>query len=204
MSIKTFITFVFGISHMKITFITPFFYPVMGGVENHVYYLAKELIKKGHEVEVFTSDLERNSKLLNKEEVYDEIKITRFKTLFRIGDFGSFFPGMFKAIKNSDSDIFHFHVYRHPLNFGVLFTKKPCILTPHWPNYPKELRKAYINVLINLFDKYIGKSMLKKFTRILAITGSEITWFKEKFGLQQEQLILLPNGAPSSNLRKSK
>src|SRR3989344_836859 len=202
MSIKTFITFVFGISHMKITFITPFFYPVMGGVENHVYYLAKELIKKGHEVEVFTSDLERNSKLSNKEEVYDEIKITRFKTLFRIGDFGSFFPGMFKAIKVSDSDIFHFHVYRHPLNFGVLFTKKPCLLTPHWPNYPKELRKFYVNILIKVFDKLLGKFILKKFDKILSITDLETYWFKDKFNLPADKFELLPNGIPSSYLKK--
>ena len=189
---------------MKILFVTPFFYPVMGGAENHVFYLAQELIKKGHQVEVFTSDLERKGKIKEQEETYKGIHVRRFKTWFRIGDFGSFFPSVFKAIKQSDADVIHMHCYRHAFNLAVSKTQQPCLLTPHWPNYPKELRKAYINVLINLFDKYIGKSMLEKFTRILAITGSEITWFKEKFGLQQEQFILLPNGVPSSYLRKRK
>ena len=77
----------------------------MGGAENHVFYLAQELIKKGHEIEVFTSDLDRKGKIKELEETYQGIKIRRFKTLFRIGDFGSFFPSVFKAIKESESDI---------------------------------------------------------------------------------------------------
>jgi len=187
---------------MKITFVTPFFYPVMGGAENHVFYLAQELIKKGHEVEVFTSDLDRKGKIKESEETHQGIKIRRFKTWFRIGDFGSFFPGIFKAIKESDSDIIHMHCYRHPFNSAAFSTKKPVILTPHYPNYPKELRKKYINLLIALFDRLIGKPVLKRCNKILVITEIEREWLKEKFHVPQEKIILLPNGIPHSYLKK--
>jgi glycosyltransferase involved in cell wall biosynthesis len=40
---------------MKIVFITRFFYPHIGGVEKHCLKLGRELIRKGHKVEVVTS-----------------------------------------------------------------------------------------------------------------------------------------------------
>ncbi len=37
---------------MKILQTPARFYPYVGGVENYVYYLSKELVKRGHEVKV--------------------------------------------------------------------------------------------------------------------------------------------------------
>ena len=187
---------------MKITFVTPFFYPVMGGAENHVFYLAQELIKKGHEIEVFTSDLDRKGKIKELEETYQGIKIRRFKTLFRIGDFSSFFPSVMKSIKESDSDIIHMHCFRHPFNSAAFSTNKPVILTPHYPEYPKELRKKSTRFLIALFDKLIGKSVLKRCNKLLVITEIEKEWLKDKFKVPEDKITLLPNGIPKSYLKK--
>ena len=189
-------------NEMKITFVTPFFYQVMGGAENHVFYLAQELIKKGHQVEVFTSDLDRKGKLQQLQENHKGIKITRFKTWFRIGDFGSFFPSVMKAIKQSDADIIHMHCYRHPFNAAAFSTKRPVILTPHYPNYPKELRKTHINFLITLFDKLVGKPVLQRCNKILTITEIESQWLKERFHVSEDKIVLLPNGVPKSYLKK--
>src|SRR3989344_1292477 len=122
---------------MKVCFVTSYFHPVIGGAENHIYYISKELIKMGHEIEVFVSDSARNGTVKEKESIIDGIKVRRFKTLFKVSQSGVFFPGLYKAVKNSDADVFHVHGYRHPFNFIFWFTKKPCFITPHWPNYPK-------------------------------------------------------------------
>ena len=63
---------------MKICFIAPFFYPVKGGMEEHVLQLARGLIKKGHEVHVFTSNSSRSNKIGLSDEIYEGIKIKRF------------------------------------------------------------------------------------------------------------------------------
>ena len=55
---------------MRVVFITTYFYPVQGGVENHVVHIAEELVKAGHEVHVITSDRSQGRKF-PKEEVYD-------------------------------------------------------------------------------------------------------------------------------------
>ena len=40
---------------MNVALVAPYFHPHIGGVESHVLALARELVKKGHKIEVFTS-----------------------------------------------------------------------------------------------------------------------------------------------------
>ena len=188
---------------MKVVIITPFFYyPVTGGMEVHVYNIASNLVKKGYEVEIFTSDITREGKYLVHEDSFENIKIKRFKTWFRIGDFGSFFPSVFKAIKNSDADLFHVHSFRHPHNLIPFFTKKPVILTSHWPNYPYGLRKSWIDFFINIFDFLFGKLLLNRFDKIIAVCKPEIDWLISKFNIKDENIILIPNGIPIDQLKR--
>jgi len=187
---------------MKILFITNYFHPVMGGVENHVYNLSKELIKLGHSVEVWCSDRSRDNIILKNEDLLGKIKIRRFPALFKIGDFGVIFPGIFSELKNNNFDIIHVHVYRHIHNLTPLFTKTQCILTPHWPNYPKKLRSGTTNFLIEMFDYLLGKFILDKYKKILCITDLEKEWFIKKFKMKKSKLEIIPNGVSKKDLIK--
>jgi len=184
----------------KICFVTSFFHPVIGGVESHVYYLAKEFMKMGYDIEVFTSDCTRDAKIDVLEEEYEGIKIRRFKSLFRIGFGEMFMPKLFSAVKNSDADLFHVHVYRHSHNFIAFFTKKPSVLTPHWPIYRGQ-RKTSVQMLVDLVDISLGKYIMKKFKKIFVITGLEIPWV-ESFGVNSEDISLAPNAIPSNYFKK--
>src|SRR3989338_529626 len=135
---------------MKILYIVPFFYPVKGAAENHIYYLAKELVKKGHDVHVITSNLDRNSLIKKEFEIIDGIKIYRLKSYFRISNFVSFFPAVFTKINKFDYDILHIHGFRHPHNLIVFLTKKPKLITPHWPEYPSKVRGSFLDFLTKL------------------------------------------------------
>src|SRR3989344_9109499 len=154
---------------MKICIVSAYFYPVKGGAENHMYFIAQELIKRGHEVEVFVSDSSHEGKIWKKEEIIDKIKVKRFKTWFKISFSGMFFPGLYNAVKNSDADIFHVHGYRHPFNFVFWFTKKPCFLTPHWPVY-KGQRKNWQQFIVDSVDKYLGSYIFSKFSKVCVVT----------------------------------
>jgi len=184
---------------MKIIFVSPFFYPIDGGMEKHVLYLAEELVKKGHEVKVFTSNLSRTGKIETQEETYKGIKIKRFKSWFKIGDFGSFFPSVFKAVRKEKPDILHLHAYRHPHNL-LVFLFNNTIITPHYPNYPKGLRKKWLDFSIMLFDKTVGRLILKKAKKIIAVSKPEIDWLKEKFNIEDKNIKLIPNGIPKEQL----
>ena len=185
---------------MKITFIAPFFYPVEGGMEKHVFNLALEMRKLAHEVTILTTNLSRTKKIKIKEEVYKGIKIKRLNSWFKIGEFGSFFPSVYYEAIKDKSDIIHIHAYRHPSNLIALF-KKNVVITPHWPNYPNGLRKKWIEILILIFDKTIGKRVLKKSKFVFAVAEPEIEWIK-KFNINSDKIKLIPNGIPKSYLKK--
>ena len=185
---------------MKILYVVPYFYPVKGGAENHVYYLAKELVKKGHDITVLTSDLDRNTKISKSYEVIEGIKIKRLKTYFKIGNFVSFFPSVFTEFKKIDFDILHIHGYRHPHNFIIFFTKKPKVITTHWPEYPKEVRGTILSATASLFDTFLGKLILNKFNIICAVNKLEVDWYK-KFKINKNKIKITPNGIPKEYLK---
>jgi glycosyltransferase involved in cell wall biosynthesis len=184
----------------KICFITSFFYPVVGGVETHVRCLGKELIKKGYDVEVYTSDSDRNSTIDSKEGSIDKIRIKRFKSIFKVGFAGVIFPEVFRAVKESDADIFHVHVYRHFFNLSFLFSKKPFFITPHWPEYQGQ-RNKFLQTLLNLIDFTLGKYIFKHFKKVFVITDLESKWVK-KFGVKSRDIVLAPNGLEEASFKK--
>jgi len=56
---------------MKIIQISTFFHPVYGGVEDHVLNLSKELLAKGHEVTILTSDSNKKGSRIKEKNASD-------------------------------------------------------------------------------------------------------------------------------------
>ena len=65
---------------MKIAQVTPYFHPHVGGVESYVLALSKELMKKGHDVTVYTTLLPKTK----ENEKIEGINVKRIKTLFTL------------------------------------------------------------------------------------------------------------------------
>ncbi len=114
---------------MKILQTPARFYPYVGGVENYVYNLSKELIKSGHEVKVICA----NETKYNKEEI-NKIKIKRLDYIGRIAN-TNITTSLPFCILNEDFDILHTHL---PTPWsadwsGVVSAakRKPLILTYH-------------------------------------------------------------------------
>ncbi len=189
---------------MKITYVCPFFYPVKGGMENHVLNLARQMVKKGHEVEVLTSNSLRNKKINIGKENYNGISIVRFNTLFNIGEFSPVFISVLNYIRKSNSDIIHVHAYRQPHNLVPFFSSKKSVLTLHWPNYPKGLRNYIIDKIIPVFDKTLGKIILKKYNKLIALNIPEKEWIINNFNIDKNKISIIPNGIPSFLLKNIK
>ena len=185
---------------LKVCFITPFFYPVIGGVESHILNKSNELIKLGYDIEVFTSDMDREGRVKERPTNLGKIKIKRFRSWLKVSFGEIIFPGVYWAVKNSDADIFHVHSYRHLHNLVTLFTKKPCFLTPHWPIY-KGQRPKHLQLIVDFIDKFFGKFILNKFTKVCAVTGLEIDWIKT-FGIKEKDILLTPNALPIEYFKK--
>ena len=186
---------------MKILFVTPYFYPVKGGAENVLFFLAKELVKRGHEINILTSDLDRDKRISKKIEYIDGIRIKRLKAYFKLGNFVAFFPSVFYEIMKTDYDIMHIHGYRHPHNLIVFLTNKPKFITSHWPEYPRKVRGNLLSIAASFFDILIGKIILNRCVYICADTMPEAEWYIKKFNIKEDKVALVSLGIPKEYLK---
>ncbi|MFH0971159.1 MAG: glycosyltransferase family 4 protein [Candidatus Micrarchaeota archaeon] len=180
---------------MKIAMVCPFFLPVVGGMEKHVYNLSRELVRKGHGVTVFTSKIGHDGKTLKKtEETIDGIRVRRYPPYFRIGRFASFWPQFTSELGNFD--IIHAHNLRHPHAEISLWKGKlsriPVVLTPHSP-YHEGTHSMLQEGAIRLYDEVIGRFSLRNFDAIFALHKDEQNWL-ERRGVNREKIFIIPNG----------
>ena len=181
---------------MNILHITSSYYPVLGGQEKVVYEISKEMVKKGHNVTILTTDLYCEEKNLPKEEIIEGIKIKRFKNDFFLRGFG-YSSSAIKWLKENWKfyDVIHSHGYNRFLSEYSIFylkNKKPTIFTPHGFIHTK---KNYLFKKIH--DWTIGK-WINNATFCTALTKMDFKDYK-KLGVKEEKIIEIPNGV---NIKK--
>ena len=147
---------------MKIAQVTPYFHPHIGGVESYVLALSKELMKKGHDVTVYTTLLPNTKENENVEGV----NVKRIKPLFTLLK-----TPVTPSIKISGYDIVHahspppFHSYS-----AARFCKKnkiPFVLTYHCD---PELPSFFGRIISWMYTKTFGSYTLKNADRIIVST----------------------------------
>ena len=79
---------------MKIAYVTAFYYPTIGGVEQVVKELAERYVKQGHEVHIFTSDWDKKSRIKTKEETINGVHVHRHFHILKVASFASIFPSL--------------------------------------------------------------------------------------------------------------
>ena len=169
---------------MRIVQVTPSFPPEIGGLENHVYNISTELVKRGHKVVVITSN---DSKVAHKE-FMNGLEVYRFPLFLpRLFRETWLMPGMVNKLINLQADVIHAHGYRCLSSCIALFLSKrkkvPFVLTPHGI-FPK--RNWFNGLLKFIFDYSLGNRLLKSSEKIIALTESN-------------KSLILNAGAPKSN-----
>lgn len=150
---------------MKIIFISKYFYPHIGGVENHLLKISEELIKKGCEITVVTSKITNSKRYEN----HKGISIIRFNQP-KIKFLGLLVTWMWVIRKYKlfiSADIIHAHdvaIWLLPLK--LFFPRKKIFLTSHgWEGrYPIPIKNIGLKKLAYLMSskvlavgKYIDK-----------------------------------------------
>jgi glycosyltransferase involved in cell wall biosynthesis len=188
---------------MKIVQICPFFYPVEGGVEEHVLQISKNLTKKGHNVTIFTSDSLRNGRIKQKFEKIEGLEVFRFTTIFSFGDFGKFWPGFIIKLIRENYDLVHVHSYRHfhtiLAGFIGKLKNKPCILTTHSPFHPLHTRNLFSKIFVIIYDYFFKFFVDKLFSKVITITTFENNYFRH---LSMSRIVTIPNGIDERIFKK--
>ena len=181
---------------MRIAMVSPYFYPVIGGIETYVLELSRELISRGHEVFVFTSNKTMNGEY-NVFPSYEEkegIKIFRFRVCpFTRGV--EFWFRFVEKLLEVKPDIVHGHKIGFSISdicAYVCKTKKiPSVATTHGVPYISNVHKEPF--LRDVYLKTIPKRTVKLFNRIIALSVIELPWL-HKSGFPPEKIHIIPGG----------
>src|SRR3989344_1462569 len=180
----------------KLAIICQFTYPsacgVWASIENMIPFL-----KKNYEIHVFSSnEVKGTNKVSSNYETIEGITFHRFPIKFKISENATFWD-FEKDLLRLKPDVIHTHVYRHPHSTKALKIaqklKVPCFLTTHAPFLENNQRKTYLNLLVKFYDFFIGRKLLNKYTKVIAITNWELPTLKE-IGCLQDKIIIIPNG----------
>ncbi len=116
---------------MKILQLTPYYFPHKGGIERYIANLSKYLIKNGHEVEIYSSNIPRTYSI----EILDGVTIRRYTS---IGEplRNPLIPGLLFPSKDLKKfDLIHVHMlYSSLAIYGILQKKLygiPVVVTHH-------------------------------------------------------------------------
>ncbi|MCK4546040.1 MAG: glycosyltransferase family 4 protein [Candidatus Eisenbacteria sp.] len=118
---------------MRIVVQSIYFPPRAGGIENHVFYLCRELVRRGHEVEVITGRTEPGSPL---RETVDGIRVVRQRILGRnvAGWTALALTSLAPLLERSrDADVLHAHTFQSALGprIAARLFRKPLVVTIH-------------------------------------------------------------------------
>ncbi len=167
------------------------------GVGMRVLKEAQLLANKGHEVTVFsTNHIKGSEAICPKQEKIAKVTIKRFPAKKLGGESYLHWNFSSEAVK-FNPEVIIAHSYRHPHTTKALKVSKklrcPIFLVTHAPFAREKSRTIMQNIIVKLYDQFIGKHTLNKFTKIITITQWEQVYL-HNLGIKDNRIEYIPNG----------
>ncbi|MFC1961621.1 glycosyltransferase [Chloroflexota bacterium] len=176
---------------MKILQVSNLFSPRHGGSAEVPYRLSRELVKRGHQVTIYTSDYQ-----LKKDKLppLDGIRFHAFKTWANVAGLQKT-PGVLLRARREvkGMDVIHLHNLRTFQNIALHhYARKhgvPYALQAHG-SLPRIMSKK---ALKQAFDICWGKTLLRDAAGVIAVTPIEMQQYLDA-GASQEKIHVIPHG----------
>ncbi|MGA2682454.1 MAG: glycosyltransferase family 4 protein [Candidatus Bathyarchaeia archaeon] len=174
---------------------------VADGITNVVRNVTQELAKRGHEVEVYTSDMldqRGNGSLKTKKQVINGVTVYYLRSLWRHKTFivtPSIIPLLSKRLGNFD--IIHIHDCRSFQGiFAYLFARAkniPYVFQPHG-SYSFSLSDSTSKTVAKItLDKLVSGKIIQNASKIIALSQVEAEEYKCA-GVPADKIAIVPNG----------
>ena len=175
---------------LRVLQVTARYFPYLGGVETHVYEVARRMARSGVDVSVLTTD---PSGRLPAREVTEGVKIRRVAAWPRNRDY-YWAPGVYRAIMRGRWDIIHcqcYHTLVPPLAMlAALRSNTPYVLTFHSGGHSFGLRNALRGVQRQLLRPLLARADL-----LIGVSNFEAGFFQRQLRLPAHKFRVIQNGS---------
>ncbi|MEM2642427.1 MAG: glycosyltransferase [Thermoproteota archaeon] len=187
---------------MKILQAVPYFPPAyaFGGPVKVAYQISRELVKRGHEVVVYTSDAKDfNSRMgVDSVDEFDGVKVYRFRNLsmtlvkrLKLLITPRLAPKLKKEIRNFD--IVHLHEYRTFQNIIIHHYARKYGVQYILQTHGSLPRIGFWKKLKWLYDVFFGYRLLRDASKVIALNQFEAKQYRA-MGVPEEKIAIIPNG----------
>lgn len=174
---------------LRILMVTPRYLPYMGGVENHVYQVARRLVRAGSDITVLTTDPSRQLPLC---EEMAGIKIRRIAAYPAQRDY-YFAPELSSIIQRGQWDLIHvqsYHTLVAPLAMWAAWRAGvPYVVTFHGGGHSSALRNRMRGAQQTLL-----RPLLARAQKLIAVANFEIEHYGKRLHLAPARFTVIPNG----------
>lgn len=186
--------------------VIPKYKPAIGGGEEHVSQIAKRLVRRGHDVIVFTSDLLKTSpkyEYFYPRDFHDDIvQVRRFHALRFLRNY-PMVPSLIPCLLRERADIIHAHIYASFVSdFAAISSairRVPFVLTPHGFFASAESERSY-HPLTNVYVYLSQICALNIAKRIICVSNAEARNYTRL--ANSSKVTVIPNGVDIEYWRK--
>lgn len=187
---------------MRIAQVNVYFNPFMvGGAEWYVYNLSRELVKMGHEVDVFTADTYDGKKAAASDSI-DGISVHRLPLKLDWTYRLKAWDGLTDVLARGSYDIIHTYDYAQPHTLDALEAGRRSgsgtALTV-FDVHSMIPRTWYKQIPMNYMDSYFAKRTLPRASKVLVRAPNLIPSLLE-VGARKETLVVTPSGVRDESL----
>ena len=165
-------------------------YPVIGGVETHVWEVAPRVAAAGFDVTILTTD---RSGRLARHEVLNGIPARRVGSWPKSRDW-YLAPGIYREVVRGGFDLVHcqgYHTFVPPVAMlGALSRRVPYVLTFHSGGHGSALRNRLRGP-----QRTALRPLLARANRLVAVSEFEADFFSRKLALPPSHFSTIYNGA---------
>lgn len=164
---------------MKVAIVASFYIPSIGGVEYIVYYTARELVRRNHEVHIITTTYDNNWKKIAEPgmTIEEGIFVHRLQpSIIRVG-YATIMKDLKKTLKEIKPDVIHCHDL-HPYLFQIMRWKRKLgykvVAQFHHP-----IATGIDHSVARLLYKFVMKKLVRDQSKIdafVAHTNMERLW----------------------------
>jgi len=174
---------------LRLLVVTPRYFPLVGGVENHVYQVSRRLVEAGVDVTVLTTDL---SGQLPREERSEGITILRVPA-WPAGSDLYFAPALYGFISSGNWHLVHvqsYHTFVAPMAMlAARLARLPYVVTFHGGGHSSRAR-----TLVRRLQRLVLRPLLAGAAKLVAVAQFEVELYGAQLHLPRSKFAVIPNG----------